>query len=688
MHAHFDCFSGAAGDMMLAACCDAHPTLSPEKFLEEIQNRLYQGLCHDNDVQNNKSSVGMKKEEFSIRVNRVWKGMGSIAAWKVSVDSCYGHAAAPAPVKADGKEVVGSGHGSGLCDGHNHDHASSNSHDCSLEDKSHAHNHDHSDNKSNDGHDHSHKQNNDHSNEHDHSHEHSHDHGGEDCNICAEETRNITTAEDVKNIPMPAWKKRALAQQEPQKAEENSAPFGGSWNIESSLTVVPVSSTTPPNKKHKHKEEKTEKINNDHNHSHGNTHVIEKRQDCDDEDHCQHKHEEHKQEENGHDHIHDHDNKKNNNDQNHSHKRKHHGHVHKHEIDDGNKEDGDGHSHAQKQDGNGHGHTHKHNHDKKENNDDKNHSHKQKHHSCDHAQKHNNDNESKEDGDGHSHAHKHGHDHDKKKINGSHLNKQKNHDVDHFQKRNDGSETKIDEDGHDHSHKHNHDHPSQKKSDNLSHNHSHSKHKGPLRNFTQIRSLLLQSDFPPWVRSTSVSAFYVLAQAEALTHGSSVEKVHFHEVGAIDSIVDIVGTVLALYLLGVKTVSTSALPLGQGMVWTDHGLLPVPAPATLRLLKGMTVCPGPPGNTGELVTPTAAALLRTLVGIDDDKKPNSTTASNIFKTISAAVTTLPPTFVIQSIGIGAGTKDFVKHPNILRLMLGECGVDSSATGSSSAMLED
>jgi len=161
---------------------------------------------------------------------------------------------------------------------------------------------------------------------------------------------------------------------------------------------------------------------------------------------------------------------------------------------------------------------------------------------------------------------------------------------------------------------------------------------------------------PDWVTSKAIEAFSELAEAESQTHGAgSPDAVHFHEVGAVDSIVDTVGTLLALYCLGVATVSCSRLPLGEGTVWTAHGLLPVPTPATLRLLVGMPTCPGPPGVTGELVTPTAAALLRVLIRNQGANR----------------IPGRPPCFTIRKVGIGAGTKDFVKHPNILRLMIGD-----------------
>lgn len=183
---------------------------------------------------------------------------------------------------------------------------------------------------------------------------------------------------------------------------------------------------------------------------------------------------------------------------------------------------------------------------------------------------------------------------------------------------------------------------------------------GPLRNLPEIRKLLEEASvsyIPDWVKDQAITAFTELARAEASTHGAaSSDSVHFHEVGAVDSIVDTVGTCLALYCLGVTTISCSRLPLGEGTVWTQHGLLPVPAPATLRLLVNMPTCPGPPGVTGELVTPTAAALLKVL----------TTTTMPPCK-----IPGRPPCFTIRKIGIGAGTKDFSNHANIIRLIIGD-----------------
>lgn len=196
---------------------------------------------------------------------------------------------------------------------------------------------------------------------------------------------------------------------------------------------------------------------------------------------------------------------------------------------------------------------------------------------------------------------------------------------------------------------------------------------------------------PKHVASLAIDAFTALAHAEMATHGAeSIDQVHFHEVGAVDSIVDTVGTLLALYHLGVdlgssdvgdtKTnkcvaVTCAALPLGEGTVWTDHGLLPVPAPATLRLMIGMPTCPGPKGVTGELVTPTAAALLRVLTGVYYDSSARDGGSNKGSYWQAKVVHGRPPhSFIPRAVGVGAGTKDFERHPNVVRLILGDTGL--------------
>ncbi len=170
--------------------------------------------------------------------------------------------------------------------------------------------------------------------------------------------------------------------------------------------------------------------------------------------------------------------------------------------------------------------------------------------------------------------------------------------------------------------------------------------KQPHRHLHHIEAILEKADLPASVRDRGKGVFRKLAEAEAEVHGSSVEKVHFQEVGAVDAIVDVTGALLGLDALGVRTVSASALPLGGGSVDSEHGRIPVPAPATALLLRGAPVRGGP--VEAELVTPTGAALLMSL----------------------APAWGPPPALRLEAVGTGAGTREFPGHPNILRLLIG------------------
>jgi uncharacterized protein (TIGR00299 family) protein len=166
------------------------------------------------------------------------------------------------------------------------------------------------------------------------------------------------------------------------------------------------------------------------------------------------------------------------------------------------------------------------------------------------------------------------------------------------------------------------------------------------RNYAGIDTMIADSTLADPVKEKARRIFRRLAEAEALVHGVAVEDVHFHEVGAVDSIIDIVGTAICLDYLDVEEVYAAALPLGGGFVDTAHGRLPVPAPATAELLKGLAVH----GNCGEgeRVTPTGAAILAALA-TGSGRCPNMT---------------------FTKIGSGAGGKDFPDRPNILRAFLG------------------
>ena len=172
--------------------------------------------------------------------------------------------------------------------------------------------------------------------------------------------------------------------------------------------------------------------------------------------------------------------------------------------------------------------------------------------------------------------------------------------------------------------------------------HHHAHH----RNLNAIRTLIEASSLSPLIQQTSLRIFQMLAEAEAKVHGSSIEEVHFHEVGAVDSILDIVGIAAGLEYFQIEAVFASALPLGTGTVATQHGLLPLPAPATMELLRMAQAPVTPSKATVELVTPTGAAVLAALAAFRQ------------------------PEMKMKRIGVGAGRRD-LDWPNIMRVFIGE-----------------
>lgn len=178
--------------------------------------------------------------------------------------------------------------------------------------------------------------------------------------------------------------------------------------------------------------------------------------------------------------------------------------------------------------------------------------------------------------------------------------------------------------------------------------HRHGAHDGHAhgRSYAEIVRLLKAADLAAGVRETALATFEALGQAEAKVHGISLAKVHFHEVGAVDAIVDIVGAAIGLAQLDVARVTASPLALGQGMAEMAHGRLPLPAPATLELLKGIPTVPA--HVAWETVTPTGAAILRTVV--------------DEFRNL--------PAMTVESIGYGAGNDRPGVTPNVLRAVLG------------------
>jgi uncharacterized protein (TIGR00299 family) protein len=240
-----------------------------------------------------------------------------------------------------------------------------------------------------------------------------------------------------------------------------------------------------------------------------------------------------------------------------------------------------------------------------------------------------------EHGHGHTHAHTHEHGHSQ-----SHVHQPETHAHESHTHEDAHSHTHSHGEGHEHAHSHGREH---------SHDHSHT------RDFNTIRQLIESSSLSPWVREKAVAVFDRVARAEGRIHGVPPDQVHFHEVGALDSIMDIVGACVCLELLGRPRVLAGRVFEGTGTIHCAHGNFPIPAPATLAILaqRGipLTQCDEP----HELVTPTGAALLAEFVenfGPMRDLAPGK-------------------------IGFGLGTRDNLTRPNVLRAILAE---NSTASG--------
>ena len=190
-------------------------------------------------------------------------------------------------------------------------------------------------------------------------------------------------------------------------------------------------------------------------------------------------------------------------------------------------------------------------------------------------------------------------------------------------------------------------HDSHGSRDSLGSPDAHGSHDHAHRPYADIRKLIDGAGFSPTVTSKAQAVFRKLAEAEGSIHGIAADDVHFHEVGSEDAIADVVGVVLALELLGIEELVMSPLPIGRGFVRSAHGVLPLPAPATLELLRGIPV--QGVDIDRELVTPTGAAIVATL--------------ATSFGRFPAMTTT--------SIGYGAGTRDLAERPNVVRAVLGQ-----------------
>jgi len=261
-----------------------------------------------------------------------------------------------------------------------------------------------------------------------------------------------------------------------------------------------------------------------------------------------------------------------------------------------------------KNDGSNHTHEHDHHHHDHRHSHDHNHDH---HHEHDHSHTHSHDH--------HEHDHSHTHSHDHHEHDHSH-----DHNHEHYHE-------------HDHSHDHHHEHD---------HSHSHHHHHSH-RSYSDIVKMIEESELAPVVKETSLKVFKKIGEAEGLIHGLPLDKVHFHEVGAVDSIIDIVGAAILLHQLEITMIKSSSVPVGTGKIHIDHGIYPVPAPATLEILKGVPIEQS--DIRFELTTPTGAGIVSVL--------------TDEFCSF--------PSMKVASIGDGAGTKTFKDRPNVLRVIIGE-----------------
>jgi len=213
---------------------------------------------------------------------------------------------------------------------------------------------------------------------------------------------------------------------------------------------------------------------------------------------------------------------------------------------------------------------------------------------------------------------------------------------------------------HVHAHEHSHGHAAHGHRHGHHENHAHTHSHAAVdhhdhRSLTEINQLIDRSALSAGGKTRAKELFQRLGEAEAAVHGTTLEKVHLHEVGALDSIIDIVGAVHALETLGIDRVVASPLNVGSGSVRSAHGLYPVPAPATLRLLKGAPIYSGP--QQAEMVTPTGALLV---------------------SAYASEFGAIPP-MKVTAIGYGAGSRDFAETPNVLRVMIGDAEAKASPT---------
>jgi uncharacterized protein (DUF111 family) len=231
----------------------------------------------------------------------------------------------------------------------------------------------------------------------------------------------------------------------------------------------------------------------------------------------------------------------------------------------------------------------------------------------------------------------HVHDHD----HHQHDHEHDGHHHDHHHHEHDGHHHHHHHHHHEHDGHHHHDHHHHEHDD--PHHHDHHHH----RAYSEIAAMIEKSALSSGVKQRAQDIFRVIGEAEAKIHNVPIETVHFHEVGALDSIIDIVGTAIALEDLQVEKIYASPVAVGIGYVKCDHGMYPIPAPATLEMLKGIPLRSSK--EIGELTTPTGAGIISALT---EEFGPL-------------------PAMIVQRIGYGAGTKELSMQPNVLRAVIGE-----------------
>ena len=217
------------------------------------------------------------------------------------------------------------------------------------------------------------------------------------------------------------------------------------------------------------------------------------------------------------------------------------------------------------------------------------------------------------------------------------TNEDHHHDHGH-----EGEEAENDSHNHEHSHDHTHEHVDE---NGNTYTHSHGEDHHGHRHLKEITELINKADISEKAKKDALGIFDIIADAEAKAHGIEKSAVHFHEVGAVDSIIDIIGTAVLIDDLGAENIYFSDLSEGYGYQYSSHGQMPIPVPAVINILAGSDVTLKLLDEEGEHVTPTGAAIVRYY---DKGEKIDS--------------------FKVKNIGLGAGNKDFAKYTNILRVM--------------------